>query len=130
MADSQPRIVALQRRIARLSPQRAVADVVVATGCSEIDERIGGGLARGALHEIFADEAVDAAAGVGFAAMLARRIAHNGRDALVWLRVGDAEGSLYPPGLNEVGIDPDRVLLVLAPDAESLMRAAGEVVRC
>lgn len=131
MADSPPRIAALQRRIARLSQPRAVAEPGrTALGVDAIDRRIGGGLARGRLHEIVAAQAEDAAAGTGFAAMLARRIADTGQRALVWLRVGDEGGVLYPPGLSEVGIDPDSVLLVLVPDAEALLRAAGEVVRC
>jgi len=39
------------------------------------------------------------------------------------------EGHLYPPGLAELGIDPARILFVHAPDEQSLLRAAGEVVR-
>lgn len=131
MPKSSARIVALQRRIARLSRPRVVVDAgTVPTGDPAIDSRIGGGLARGQLHEVFATDARDAAAGAGFAAMLSQRIG----GALVWLRIGDADrcggAMLYPPGLREVGIDPESVLLVLTPDAESLLRAAGEVVRC
>ena len=127
MADSQPRIAALQRRIARLSrPRDAPNAGRVAMGLAAIDTRIGGGLARGCLHEIVAAEADDAAAGAGFAAMLARRVG----GAIVWLRVGRNEAGLYPPGLREVGIDPDAVLLVLTADAADLLRAAGEVARC
>lgn len=127
MADSQPRIAALQRRIARLSRARdAPVPERVATGLAAVDARIGGGLARGCVHEIVAADAGDAAAGTGLAAMLARRFG----GALVWLRVGGGATGLYPPGLREVGIDPDAVLLVLTADAADLLRAAGEVARC
>ena len=124
------RISNLQRRIARIVPvARAERADRVSLGPA-IDARIGGGLARGRLHEVVAADGADAAAAAGFAAMLARRIAIDGRHPLVWLRLADAHGALYPPGLAEVGIDPARVLLVLAPDAEALLRAAGDVVRC
>lgn len=127
MADSPPRIAALQRRIARLSQPRPARDNGhAALGLAAIDERIGGGLQRGQLHELVAGEAADAAAGAGFAAMLAVRLG----GPLVWLRIGGVAGALYPPGLCEIGIDPGEVLLVLAADAPDLLRAAGEVARC
>lgn len=127
MADSQPRIAALQRRIARLSqPRDRPVAGRVAIGLEAIDARIGGGLVRGCLHEVVASEADDAAAGAGFASMLGRRIG----GAIVWLRVGKGDAGLYPPGLSEVGVDPDSVLLVLTADAADLLRAAGEVTRC
>lgn len=127
MVDSPPRIAALQRRIARLvEPRATVSAARIALGCEAIDTRIGGGLARGRLHELVAADPADAAAGAGLAAMLARRIG----GPLVWLRVGGVGGNIYPPGLAEVGIDPDRVLMVLARDPPDLLRAAGEVARC
>lgn len=129
MAESN-RISNLQSRIARIAPTPRVAAAARVSLGAAIDARIGGGLARGRLHEIVAADAQDAAAAAGFAAMVARRVG----GPLVWLRLaggeGERGGGLYPPGLVEVGIDPANVLAVLAEDAEGLLRAAGDVARC
>lgn len=131
MNDSPPRIAALQQQVSRLVQPRAEADAGrIELGLDTIDARIGGGMVRGRLHEVVAADAADAAVGAGFVAMLARRIANNNKGALVWLRVGDVGSDLYPPGLNEIGIDPAQVLLVVTRDSADLLRAAGEVARC
>lgn len=120
------RIATLQRQVARLSQARDPTEIDrVALGTAQIDTRIGGGLARGRLHEIVVADSADAAAGTGLAAMLARRLSGT----LVWLRVDGQGAALYPPGLVEVGIDPKRVVLVMLPDSAALLRAAGDVTR-
>ena len=103
-----------------------------ATGHEALDAALGGGLARGRVHELFALEADDAASAAGFAAMLALRAGRQGAPIL-WLRTDEAErrgGRLHAPGLAELGGDPDALVLALAPDAKALLRGAADAARC
>lgn len=130
MGESMEQLAALRRSIARIERRTpAEAATWAATGHEAIDRQLGGGLARGRLHEIFAAGPGDASSAAGFAAMLAVRLG----GALVWLRTEEAEaegGGLHAPGLGEIGIDPGRLLLGVLPDPLTLLRAAAEVVRC
>lgn len=127
MPESCPRLTALRRQIDQLTqPRGNAADVRAPLGHDAVDAVLGGGLARGKLHEIVAAVADDAACAAGFAAMLARRLG----GALVWLRVGATGGVLHAPGLNEIGLDPGAALIVSVPDPPTLLRAAGDVMRC
>lgn len=128
MAESA--LTALREHIAGIERGREQKSCLRASlGHEAIDARLGGGLARGRLHELFAQDAADAGSAAGFAAMLAARLG----GLVAWLRVDQAEatgGRLHGPGLGEIGIDPARLLLVLLPDPATLLRAAVEVVRC
>jgi protein ImuA len=104
------------------------------TGHAAFDAALGGGLARGRLHELFAPDADDAASATGFAAMLALRALEAAPAApLLWLRTGAAArqaGTFHAPGLAELGGDPARLLLAEAPDAIALLRCANDAARC
>ena len=103
----------------------------IATGHSALDAALGGGLARGRMHELFA-EADDGFSAAGFAAMLALKTVGT-RAPIFWLRTDKAErdgGRLHGPGLVELGGDPDSLVLGLAPDARALLRAAADAARC
>lgn len=121
---------ALKRQVAAMERRVPIGKVVrVATGHGDIDAALGGGIARGRLHEIFAAEAGDAGSATGFAGMLSIRLGGG----IVWLREEAAVrggGHLHAPGLVEIGLDPARLLLGLLPDALSVLRAAADVVRC
>ncbi|HEU4959724.1 MAG TPA: hypothetical protein VFT56_04895 [Sphingomonas sp.] len=124
-------LASLRRRIARLERQRPSSDWARAsTGHAGIDAALGGGLALGRLHELFAVEASDAGAATGFAAMLASLVAHEG--PMVWLREAEAEarGRLHGPGLAELGLDPARLVLGVPREPLDLLRAAADVLRC
>ncbi|SNS41297.1 protein ImuA [Sphingomonas laterariae] len=129
-----PPLAGLRDRIAALSGPDAAPSSRIATGHAGIDAALGGGLAAGRLHEVFAACADEAASAAGFAAMLALRAGHAaGEQALLWLRCDDAErraGGLYAPGFAELGGDPDALLLALAPDPVALLRAAADAARC
>lgn len=122
----------LRRRLARLEGQRApVDDARFATGHAGVDGWLGGGLTRGRLHEVMAEEGEDAGSLSGFAAMLAIR-AGEGRP-LLWLRTEAAEkkgGRLYATGLGEIGIDAAGMLLGLVADDATLLRTASDAARC
>jgi protein ImuA len=123
--------------------------VLVPLGISAIDGALRGGLARGALHEISA--AGEAATGVatGFALALAARPAslggslrnaenvvgpHRGSHGyLVWIieELSLLEnGAPYGPGLDGVGVAPERLITVTAARGRDVLWAMEEALRC
>ena len=124
---------ALRETITRIE-RRGLADTRAPApfGVAAVDRALGGGLARGRLHELFAAEPANTGSAAGFAAMLAC-LAAPAEAPLVWLRQEEAErrgGRLHAPGLAAIGLDPARLLLVVLPDPVTLLRAAADVVRC
>lgn len=130
MSESVEHLAALRRR---LTGDRDVCGAGwFSLGHAGIDAMLGGGLARGRLHEAFAAEAEDAASAAGFAAMLALRARPAG-SAVLWLRTDDAErrcGRFHAPGFADLGGDPDALLLAMAPDPVALLRSAADAARC
>ncbi len=130
MIESLPDIAAL-RALARADGPRVAAHPAFASGCVSLDTALGGGLARGRLHEIFARER-DAGAAAGFATMLAVRAVPPG-GALLWLRTERAEarcGALYAPGLMMLGVEPDDLLLAVLADDVAVLKAAADALGC
>jgi protein ImuA len=130
MNVESPLLSDLKRRIAAIERRAPVeAAVRVATGHGDIDAALGGGIARGRLHEVFALDMGDAGSATGFVGMLAIRFGGG----IVWLReeaAVRAGGHLHAPGLVEIGVDPGRLLLGMLPDPLAVLRAAADVVRC
>lgn len=135
---ASPALSDLRRSLAEASLRAGPAATGrVGLGAGEIDAVLSGGLERAALHEVYAAGAADLAAATGFALGLALRAAQGkaaaGERPILWVRQDfvDAEtGRVHAPGLNELGLDPARLLLVRARDAESVLRAAAEGARC
>ncbi len=104
---------------------------IFALGVADLDDFLGGGLSRAALHEIHAPQGGDWSAAVGFGLALALRAAP--RRPLFWARPdfldGEA-GRLNGVGLAEYGVDPALLTLVLGRDAEAVLRAGVEAARC
>jgi len=95
------------------------------------DACLKGGLLMGALHEIFAAETGSEGAASGFAAGLAARVAQKRK--LLWIRQDYSSlefGELSATGLLELGLAPQRVLLLRMPDVTSALRAAGDALSC
>ena len=133
MRESVDHLAMLKAELAMIAGGgRLSADGRIATGHVALDRALGGGLARGRVHELFAAEAGDGPSAAGFAAMLALLAA--GRESpILWLRTDEAErleGRLHAPGLIELGGDPDMLLLGQAPDAKALLRSAADAARC
>lgn len=133
MADASTRsLTALRQSLALAGLARELSPVErVAFGAPSLDEPLGGGIARAALHEVYASAGADLAAATGFAAALALRAA--GSRPVLWVRQDflDAEaGRLHPPGLAELGLDPAQILLVRVRDGEGALRAGAEAARC
>lgn len=88
----------------------------------------GGGLARGALHDVIAapgGEGHDGAA-AGFCAVLVARLMAEGRPAL-WCH---GRHGLYGPGLAAFGLDPARLILARPWRAADTLWAMEEGLRC
>jgi protein ImuA len=133
MRESVGSLALIRRNLASIAGGKLLSgDKRVATGHAALDATLGGGLARGRVHELFAAEAADGPAATGFAAMTALRTV--GREApIFWLRTDDAErcgGHIHAPGLIELGADPDALVLGLAPDAKALLKSAADAARC
>ncbi len=103
----------------------------VALGHAQADAALQGGLARGAMHEIFAEAGRQSAAATGFIAGLSGRIA--ARRPLLWVRQDFSEieaGALSMRGFAELGLDPRMLVTVRAADAESALRTAADALAC
>ena len=95
----------------------------LALGIAQLDERLGGGLQAGCLHEI-SGPAGDAAA-AGFAAMLLGLFSLRGPVAWIAAR----RTRLHAPGLAALGLDPRRLVLVEAARAAERAWAFEEALR-
>ena len=133
MHDSASAITALRQRIAQVEGLRQTeTSGVVAMGHAGINARLGGGIERGRLHELFALDAGDASSAAGFAAMIVRR-AERSAAPVMWLRQEEAHaqgGALHMPGLVELGIGQTDLVIGVLPDPLSLLRVAADVARC
>jgi protein ImuA len=121
----------LRHRIRALERPAVFAEdtPALALGVAEVDAVLGGGLARGALHEIAASSEAHLPAATGFIAGLGRAA----YGAAVWLAedMGLAEsGALYGPGLLDYGIAPERLLTVTVAHRRDLLWAMEEALRC
>jgi protein ImuA len=118
--------------VARL---RRVAGIGGGTGIATGDDRPAdawrtAGLVRAQLHEVYAATPDDAAAATGFALALALAA---GAVPVLWVRIERNErggGRPYAAGLAELGLPPDRLVLVLVPDEPALLRVAADAARC
>jgi protein ImuA len=99
-------------------------------GLAAIDGALGGGLARGALHEIAAAGEAHLAAAAGFALAVSSRRA---RKSTVWIAEDMAlaeSGAPYGPGLESFGVVPEHLLTVAAARTRDLLWAMEEALRC
>jgi protein ImuA len=138
--SSAAHLVDLQERIRRIERGGARHRGVLPFGVAAIDQALPeGGLALGALHEIFGagPDEEDGAAAAGFIAEIVGRIGAFAADSLqeqqkiagglvLWcLKHRD----LYGPGLAEHGLDPAGIALVRAPRDDDLLWALEEGLR-
>lgn len=99
-------------------------------GHEKADAVLQGGLARGAMHEVFAEGRHSAAAS-GFIAGLAQRVCAN--RPLLWVRQDFAareSGALSMDGWRELGLDPCLLVTVHVPGVESALRTAADALAC
>ena len=125
-------LASLRGRIERIEAHgEAYAPGRVKLGHAEADATLQGGLAVGAMHEIFADAGRQSAAATGFVAGLAGRV--TARRPLVWVRQDFSEiesGALSMNGVAELGLDPRFVVTVRAADVDTALRTAADALAC
>lgn len=125
-------LASLQGAIGRLQAQTLPQTAGrVALGHVEADAALQGGLMRGGLHEVFAQETRQSASASGFAAGIAWLLARQ--RTLLWVRQDFAEweaGTLSMSGLAELGLDPRRLVMVHAQDAAAALRVASDGLAC
>src|SRR6267142_5214532 len=131
MTGARTRTLAtLRGSIERIETHDATAPDRVSLGHIEADAALQGGLALGAVHEVFA-EGRQSAAATGFIAGLARRV--TARRPLLWVRQDFAEiesGALSMSGWSELGLDPRLLVTVRAPDVEAALRTSADALAC
>ncbi|ALR19051.1 ImuA family protein [Sphingobium baderi] len=128
MIESARNLDALKRRLASLDRVVRTRHAHFPFGHAPLDRMLGGGLARGRVHEFFACEGGEAAA-TGLSLILARLAGPQA--TTLWLRPSAAarQGVPYGPGLTALGVDPAHLLIGVMQDEGMLLRAAVEALR-
>jgi protein ImuA len=115
----------LRVQIEKIEGRTLRAKSVLPFGIAKVDSRLpGGGLARGALHEIAGGGfgAVDGAA----AALFAGGIAARTKGKVLWCIT---RPDLFAPALAQAGLSPDRVIYVEAGDDKAILACMEEGLR-
>ncbi|MGC1469213.1 MAG: hypothetical protein WA793_07505 [Sphingorhabdus sp.] len=106
-----------------------------ASGVASLDTALGGGLAYGRVHELYAAQGEDVPAAAGFALALLTAMAGleagDGRAAL-WLRSRRAvrqAGVVQANGWTELGGQPGDCIFAMIADAKDLLKAAVDGLR-
>jgi protein ImuA len=123
-ADQRAKLERLRARLARLEALGQGDSPVVPLGLPGIDGALpGGGLPRARLHELCGVACHGAA--VGFAAVLLARLMATGGH-VVWIGPRD---ELFGPGLAQLGLAPERLIVVRARRPAARLWALEEALR-
>lgn len=144
--DGRRDIHVLRQSLAALEPVGLIGpESRFSLGADGPDRALGGGLMRGALHEVLGAAGADAASAAGFVAGLSLRAGLRIDEDLrtdagalrlrktLWVRqiAGEIEtGKLYPQGLLDIGLLPQTLIQVRLKDAAAVLRAGIEGARC
>lgn len=131
MENRQELAADLRRRLTRTVPLTEAQ--LRPMGHAAADACLNGGLACGALHEVFPAAAGDAPAATGFTLALAACVAGGNNRWLLWVQQDFAQvewGGIFASGLSAFGLDPSRFLTVKVPNAAAALRAGAEALRC
>ena len=130
VGDPRETLNALRRVVAGAS--RAGGEARLGLGVASLDRALGGGLAKGALHEIGPAAPRDGGAATGFAIALAVLALREGRQA-IWIRpdfIAAEAGELYGPGLALMGLSLQRLVVLEVPRARDGLWAMEEALQC
>jgi len=131
MADLRARIARIERGEQGITAD-APALPVLRLGIAALDTHLPeGGLAEGALHEVTIPAPADTAAATGFCLALLSKLLRARKGMALWCRHGgmlDA-GELYPPGLIQRGIPPDRLVVLNLNRDDDVLWAMEEALR-
>jgi len=125
----RPRAVPLAALLAELGQARAERGPALPFGVEALDGRLAdGGLAGGALHEVAAASATlnDDAAATLFAAGIAARFAASPGFTIFWALT---RFDLYAPGLEQVGLGPERILYAQGISDSTVLAMAEDALR-
>src|ERR1043166_835282 len=120
---------ALKNSIRSLEPDTGSG--AIPFGIGPIDDALGGGLVRAALHEVAASGESALTAATQFVLGLASHAPEP--LAVVWIAedMGLLEnGTPYGPGLDALGLAPERLVTDAAGEARGLLWAMEEALRC
>ncbi|UDF04053.1 ImuA family protein [Asticcacaulis sp. AND118] len=120
--NTRPQFQALRARFGGGHPRDRS---VLPFGIDDIDQKLpGGGLVRGALHEVAggANGAVDGAAAAAFAAGVAART--GGR--VLWCF---GQPNIFPPALAQCGLTSDRVVFFECREEAAILRCFEDALR-
>jgi len=133
MLEERALVPELRERIRRIERPTAAIHGVLPFGIAAIDRVLpGGGLARGALHEILGtggdeeDGALAAAFAAGIVGRLVAQRSSAGDGMVLWCL---PRPDLYGPGLAAHGLDPARLVLVRAPRDGEILWAMEDGLR-
>ena len=125
-------LAALRGHIERIETHGAACcQRKVPLGHAEADAHLQGGLALGAMHEVFAEAGRQSAVATGFVAGLAGRVA--ARRPVVWIRQDFTEveaGMVSMSGFSELGLDPRLLVTVRAIDVDQALRTTADALAC
>jgi len=129
MVEERARLPELRERVKWIERPTAAIHGVLPFGIAAIDRALpGGGLTRGALHEILGmgGDEEDGALAAAFAAGILGRLARTGNGTVLWCL---PRPDLYGPGLAAHGLDPTHIVLVRAPRDSEILWAMEEGLR-
>jgi protein ImuA len=129
MVDQRAHLPELRERIRQIEQPTAAVHGVLPFGVAAIDRVLpGGGLARGALHEILGmgGDEEDGALAAAFVAGIIGRLAGTRDGMVLWCL---PRPDLYGPGLAAHGLDPARLVLVRASRDAEILWAMEEGLR-
>jgi protein ImuA len=129
MIEERVRLSELRERIRRIERPTLAVHGVLPLGIAAIDRVLpGGGLARGALHEILGmgGDEEDGALAAAFAAGILGRLARTQDGTVLWCL---PRSDLYGPGLAAHGLDPAHLVLVRASRDTEILWAMEEGLR-
>ena len=128
IAQLRQRLQALQR-----APRIQDGSGVLPFGIAAIDTMLGGGLMRGALHEIAASAEAHSAAATGFALGLSSSCPGGKGRSLLWITEDMARaenGAPHGAGLDAFGLAPERLVTVSVTHRRDLLWGMEEALRC
>lgn len=123
--DRQRRIAALVRQLDDIRSRWRPRDERFATGFSALDEVLGGGLARAAIHELLAPRLGSAARFLALQA--AARAALPARRKILLL---DLENDFYPPAALRCGVPLDQLIVIRARRPADVLWVSEQALRC
>jgi protein ImuA len=127
MRRSAETLAALRKAIASHELHDTTGTTALGHACA--DELLKGGLRHGALHEVYAGDVSQGAAATGFAGGFASRLGAG--KTLFWVTTDYAileYGALSARGLNELGIDPNRFVILRLARGEDSLKAASDIL--